>query len=1244
MNNTNSLTNYAGLKRIILADSYITATTKQNSRNAFFEFNFDKHSQINGANGSGKTSLLKLIPLFYGLDPRKITTSNSVRKSFSGFYLPYEDSSIIFEYVSNEQKTVHVVVSSASNNKNSTALAFGFVPCEFDSNNYIYFDEETKTYRNRSWTEYKRYLNQQGIRVEKLVTTIDEYRSIIQNIPNSTNNYMRKTYSLSSGRKELRYIDVITHSLITGKVSFENIKLLLAEILKKDHPDIKLELNLNDLDKFCKSISAYREVENIISEFSNVIKINQSLLNHMANIRGFYRDLKWFINELTNKNKKLNDNINSKDNYLENFKTEEFRKIQELKSTVDNIKKEITDRDNEISQIEKEQEDFENKKATYWLEQVNNCQIIKNQLLQDKEVLNSINSKAENIKQEFDNKRNAINNKYLSDKNKLEKQKSTYIDELKSKNHELESKKLADINNLKNELKSKIHTLDLEENTLTHEKQNIEKSLKDIRVPENLAKELAENSNKINSIQDEARANQQELIKLTNEKLSLTNKRTLITNEHDKFKKEGNKLQQEIRDIERQLSNSDGSLQSFLELNVPAWKDSIGKVLDNELLSRTDLYPVIESTIDNSTLDKVTIGNVTLLTEHIKKEFRNIEELEIIYKELSQKFNIIQHEVDKKFNEIHDLNTEITNVENQIMNLEAHEDWDKQISELKDFHCQIKDRITIAQEKLKNELNNNLNKVLSELKNICSQKNSLTEKYQSLIQDVNNSYLLNKSDIETKYSELINNTDDLLSRAQEQNERNIKELNKIELAKKTEGNVDDKLIDQLSSSIRNNEQLLNDIEDNRELTNRYLLWLPKGNILQNLREKIIDLRKQHQNEEDKLKSYNKQYDSQIKLLSKEINNLRQTYENNNKNIEKFSKLCKSIEDINLNSDGTPIEPSTSSEITFNEAEKQINKYKNECTEIKGNIYKITNCINKYTHSEIYSYWEEHCNESKTSYAFTNETQEQKDIILKANAAKMIVQDLLPQIRQTLINFGRNTADIIYGYYQQLKNFSNRIHGFSNRISNAVTQNLSFEAFEYFNIKLEAKIKDLPCWRYIEEIAETYKKWIEEGKYLEQLPSQEYVDQIKNLMSKFEDGTLRNEINDLFTVLFEVTENKKFKTARSAKELEELSSNGLTFLLMCALYIGLIRESRNEQNIRINWPVDEMSKLSNKNIHILLDVMDRNLITMVSAAPDLSMSVALQFENIYRIAKDGVFVNQEALNPIGIAIAKKQGLL
>ena len=74
----------AGLRSIILIHSYLSSRPGAGSQIAA-EFRVGEHTQVNGANGSGKTSLLRLIPVFYGMDPGRAVTRSSVKRSFTSY-------------------------------------------------------------------------------------------------------------------------------------------------------------------------------------------------------------------------------------------------------------------------------------------------------------------------------------------------------------------------------------------------------------------------------------------------------------------------------------------------------------------------------------------------------------------------------------------------------------------------------------------------------------------------------------------------------------------------------------------------------------------------------------------------------------------------------------------------------------------------------------------------------------------------------------------------------------------------------------------------------------------------------------------------------------------------------------------------------------------------------------------------------------------------------------------------------
>jgi hypothetical protein len=85
-----------GIRRIILLDSYLRGSRTQ--------MILDGHTGITGRNGSGKTSLIRLLPLFFGAEPGHLARrdTGSHRESFAGYYLPGDGSYVVFEYATHD--------------------------------------------------------------------------------------------------------------------------------------------------------------------------------------------------------------------------------------------------------------------------------------------------------------------------------------------------------------------------------------------------------------------------------------------------------------------------------------------------------------------------------------------------------------------------------------------------------------------------------------------------------------------------------------------------------------------------------------------------------------------------------------------------------------------------------------------------------------------------------------------------------------------------------------------------------------------------------------------------------------------------------------------------------------------------------------------------------------------------------------------------------------------------------------
>lgn len=75
------------LKRLILIDSY--------ARGRAVEIDLAGHTSLTGENASGKTTLLRLFPLFFGEAPSKVIATDENNFKFAKHYFPTQASYVI---------------------------------------------------------------------------------------------------------------------------------------------------------------------------------------------------------------------------------------------------------------------------------------------------------------------------------------------------------------------------------------------------------------------------------------------------------------------------------------------------------------------------------------------------------------------------------------------------------------------------------------------------------------------------------------------------------------------------------------------------------------------------------------------------------------------------------------------------------------------------------------------------------------------------------------------------------------------------------------------------------------------------------------------------------------------------------------------------------------------------------------------------------------------------------------------
>ena len=158
------------LLRIIIIDSFWQGQVN--------ELDLTGHTQLEGTNGAGKTSLMRLLPLFYGMRPSDIVSKVDQAKNFADFYLPRESSILVYEYQRPFGQKCQVLATS-----DGRGVHFKFIDDAYDAQHFIassQVNEQGSKAKPFTINEIEKNYRNIGKESSKFLG-IDKYRQVIQN-------------------------------------------------------------------------------------------------------------------------------------------------------------------------------------------------------------------------------------------------------------------------------------------------------------------------------------------------------------------------------------------------------------------------------------------------------------------------------------------------------------------------------------------------------------------------------------------------------------------------------------------------------------------------------------------------------------------------------------------------------------------------------------------------------------------------------------------------------------------------------------------------------------------------------------------------------------------------------------------------------------------------------------------------------------------------------------------------------
>lgn len=1163
-----------------------------------------------GTNNFGKTSLQRAILFFYSANTRGLGISPS-QKPFDEHYFKFENSYLIYE-IRTEDKPFFVIVYR--HNK----LVFRFVDAEYSPD--FFFNENDEALKIK---EVISGFDKRGVFYSGQIDTFERYRNILYGT--ETDKSLTKFHLLKGNEKYQNIPKSITNVFLSSKSSIDSrfIKDFIANSLSTENSSIKLEQvdrQLRQFNEKYSDIETYlkKETQQLIefidkkydqvhmlkgaqmemadklgsslryaeTQNETVIKASQAKQEELDKITEAHDDQKIALEE---KQKDVREEIG----YYDRTIREANKKLKEYKEkNIDEAVGKNAERDKIQVEYNIARREYESLTSNVQSIEMKYASLVE-QLRNDKTAyVNKINSKTSEI---F----NHYNELQLLQKNEYSKKDV----ELKQKREEALTEINADITTKQiefNELKAEEKVI---RNTRFYETEikAQETELADLRAINYKNKsELAIKNNLVQSNQKEWENLELRLKTSLNNQIQITNNEII-------------RVKTEIKAIEEKLNVQHDALYGYLEKNVKDWHTTIGKVVNEELLFRTDLNP---SKVDDKGL---SMYGISLKLDDVKVVSKTIEEYQF---EKNERLAIIR-DLEESLNQFQGTNTE----EKML----AADKFGKQLGELKEDLKVLTYSLELAEKREKKlilELEDWKQRASKEVEESLTgnkQKVNLIEEELAILNKKKNNLL---NDFNTQLDKLKAFNDERLADLKGRQETEISELEvekknqvkeyeekETELSNEKETNfkakgVDSKEIKRIDAKIKELQDALKEIDQYSQVVSDYLK--DKREIFDKLPD-LIQKKEEYVKTANDLTNELEEISRKFNIKRMELNKQKRAFE------EELIEFNNGINYFTKNFRETPVFNKYADIIDRAEPKKTNYSVMDLCTQLLKNDSHF---------NEEYTAFQRYVNEFSGKFRIDNHF----NFIIRNDATQgeyeRFAQNLRSFINENKIELSiAETATQIGLVTDSIATKVKELSGQKDKIQHIITliaedfKKAEFEQsklIEFIKIRLEeSDNKVYKLLKRIQEFREENGLVYNEGLFNTDFATHKnreisnravkLLDQLRTAIKEQEQEEIR--LQDLFELKFNIKEGLN-ETGWTHK-IDSIGSTGTDVLVKAIIYITLlhvfIKESshRSSSDFRVHCIIDEVGQISAHYLRELLRfAKDRNIM-MINGLPNKS---------------------------------------
>ncbi len=1190
----------AHLLRIIMINGHLGGVV---------ELDLQGHSNICGSNASGKTTLQRLIPVFYGERPNAVVPRT--RQKFDRYYLPNANSYLVYEY----RRESGALCMAVLMRRGEEGVDYRLVAAAYDSSLFLQQQDDGQLHA-RSYTDFVRHLRLENIEFSNKIDSISDYRAIIQNDVGSLKldrlavNRLRQEalrYSLCDNPHRLRHIEKLVSAVHAKEGKMDTLKTMLAAIFEEEGVDLPTtRIKSAQVRDWVQQVRQSRRLHGLRQQFDKldgqvqqledsellIARLQPLLQQDAGELKRQHADLEQQISqwqaELQQQEERYETQRLEHDNRLSQIKSDhkqvlatldsieqrfhayEVRDMPALEQAVGQLgiwRAERDSLDDELQLLREAEGSSRQRFESRRFEQAEELQEFRNQI---DEQLEQVRQQENAVRDEQARKRRELDEDYQREVNVERERFNEQRLQLMGQQKEVEIR-------LKGSL---LEALELE---------RLEEQQARVDAAQNALNQKTAELDRLAQEQEQARREQDDHLQ------QVSRQRQVLQ-----------RAQQEHEQLQRQSEPRAGSLRAFLQEQQPGWQQRIGKVIRAELLERTDLNPQLQPQAETS-LYQLRLDLSRLETPpharddeqlaqalkdamaRVREEQTRLEELEKQQKQLNQASDEAARHVSQARQQAQRLRT----------------DLDFARSSLEQYRQEL--------EQLKRHRRDDLRQQLQGLELQLQQQQ---ERQKTLLREREDAFNTRKMEELADFEEQLGR----LKEKHQQHEQNLQarqrsydeQIRQLEQALKQElleQGIDPNRVSQLESKLKELRQRIRNTEARTDELKEYQEFIRVD--WQQRKPQLVaseyELTQTRLTLEEALRALSEAFNSQRNQQRQRVKDGRQHTQQLQGQLDSVQKLLRQVEQL----PHLPALPEGEALPTA-DCRERIARMQQVLGERGERAGKVAGALQNFERELI----------RDSAADFMDTWQQQLHQLGEQPGARALLQGfagmlrLLDDQQQNLIQQGRNYGGDLYNFFTVFRDLNRRISEQSRRLSAEVTEEFVLEGISKSEVRIQSTIDELGFWQPLKAFSALHQQW---EQHPGELPPEAYLKQLADVAELLRSDQ-QFSFESLMRLELHLNEGGSDLVIRNDRQLLESSSHGMAYLILCKYLLAFTRLLRGEAKVTIHWPIDEIGTLAYHNVEKLFNACANNNIYVVGAFPNPESDVLTLFEQRYLIER------------------------